>query len=78
MKENKLYAILDEEHSFYCYITLQSILDDSIIHEIIKKLYYDLLKDEEDFSECFEREIKKLENIKVTSISYTSMKYICV
>lgn len=76
--ENKLYAILDEQHCFYCYITLQSILDDSKLNKIIKELYYALLEEEEDFSDSFEYELKKLKSVKVKSIVYKDLKYICV
>lgn len=76
--ENKIFAILDEDKQMYCYIVVNSLLEDSEINKIIKKLYFDLLKEDDDFSDSFEYELKKLKDIKVNSIIYKDLKYICV
>lgn len=76
--EDKIYIILNEEKQMYCYIVLNSNLEDLEINKTIQKLYFDLLKENEDFSDYFEYKIKRLKNIKVKSIVYKDLHYICV
>lgn len=76
--EDKIYIILDEEKQMYCYIILSSLLEDLEIAEFIKTLYYNLLDEAEDFSDTFSKEVMKIKDIKVKSIVYKDIKYICV
>lgn len=62
--ENKIFVILDEDKQMYFYIVVNSLLEDSEINKIIKKLYFDLLKEDDDFSDSFEYELKKIKRYK--------------
>lgn len=76
--EDKLFVIIDNDYMFYCYIILNTKLKEKTINKIIKKIYHNLLKCEDDFSQEFEKQIKNIKNIKVKSFIYNDLKYICI
>lgn len=76
--EDKIYVILEETKKMYCYIIINSILEDSEINEIVKRIYYSILEKAEDFCSNFENELMQIKDIKVKSIIYKDMKILCV
>ncbi|MBQ8234894.1 MAG: hypothetical protein IJZ36_04880 [Bacilli bacterium] len=75
----KIYMILDSNLQFYCYLILKSNLEDYEINNLVKKAYHQALIDENnDFTIELEKELKKLKNIKIISLVYENLKYICV
>lgn len=76
--EEKIYIILDETKKMYCYIIINSILEDSEINEIVKRIYYSILEKDEDFGSNFENELMQVKEFKVKSIIYQDIKILCV
>lgn len=76
--EDRIFIILDECKKMYCYIVLNSILEDVEINEIVKRLYYSVLEEDKDFGDNFANELTQIKDIKVKSIIYKDMKILCV